>query len=71
MIGPSLDIILTLQTLIAKKLASHLVSAREIHSLLGQMESMPPPPPTTRWQGSQMITRMACERSLVSGKLLM
>ena len=40
MIGPSLDRILRLQKLIWKMLASHSVSAREIHSLLGEMESM-------------------------------
>ena len=40
MIGPSLDRILRLQTLIRKMLASHSVSAREIHSLLGQKESL-------------------------------
>ena len=34
MIGPSLDRILRLQTVIRKMLASHSVSAREIHSLL-------------------------------------
>ena len=40
MICPSLDRILRLQTLIQKMLVSHSVSAQEIHSLLGQMESM-------------------------------
>lgn len=40
MIGPSLDRILRLQTLIRTMLASRSVSVREIHSLLGQMESM-------------------------------
>ena len=40
MIGLSLDKIVRLQTIIQKMLASHSASAREVHSLLGQMESV-------------------------------
>ena len=40
MIAPSLDRIVRLQTIIQKMLASHSASAREVHSLLGQMESV-------------------------------
>ena len=40
MIRPSLDRIVRLQTIIQKMLASHSASAWEVHSLLGQMESV-------------------------------
>ena len=40
MIGPSLDRIVRLQMIIQKMLASHSASAREVHSVLGQMESV-------------------------------
>ena len=40
LIGPSLDRITRLETLIQKMLSARSASARQIHSLLGQMESM-------------------------------
>ena len=65
MIGPSLDRIVRLQTIIQKMLASHSASAQEVHSVLGQMESLARLLPYGR--AHKRFTTMACERSVVSG----
>ena len=62
MIGPSLDRIVRLQMVIQKMLASHSASAWEVHSLLGQTESVA----RLLWPGSQAFTTIACERPVVS-----